>query len=199
MHQRKALARIGDKQEMTDAEAIRRSLDNAESFRPVFEHHFDAVWRYLRRRIGVHLADDLAAETFALAFAGRRRFRPLGNSALPWLYGIAANLVARHHRAETRRLRAYASHGALPAEELDTESLLGRLAAADCGRQLADALGALRPADRETLLLSAISDLTHAEVGEALGVAAGTVAARLHRMRPTLLAALTSTSMGALR
>ncbi|HUK94777.1 MAG TPA: RNA polymerase sigma factor [Gaiellaceae bacterium] len=183
---------------MTDAEAIRRSREDAELFRPVFERHYDPIWRYLRRRLGADLADDLASETFVLAFRARRRYEPRGESALPWLYGIAANLVARHHRSETRRLRAYAALGALPADELDTESLLGRLAAAERGRSLAEALAALRRADRETLLLSAIGGLTHEQVGEALGVAAGTVAARLHRMRPALVAAMTSTSMGAL-
>ena len=155
---------------MTDAEAIRRSRTDPEAFRLVFERHFDAVWSYLRRRVGRTAADDLASDVFLAAFAARGRFRAEHDSALPWLYGIAANLVARRHRRETARLRAYAASGELPAEEIDVESLLGRLAAVERGRALAAALADLRWDERETLLLSAIAGLTHAEIAAALGI-----------------------------
>jgi RNA polymerase sigma-70 factor, ECF subfamily len=49
-------------------------------------------------------------ETFASAFEGRASCRA-GDSALPWLYGIATNLLRRRFRAERRQLRAYARRG----------------------------------------------------------------------------------------
>src|SRR5829696_179738 len=55
------------------------------------------VRRYLHRRVGVDLADDLAAETFALAFERRASCRA-GGSVLPWLYEIATNLLRRGWR-----------------------------------------------------------------------------------------------------
>jgi len=89
----------------TDARAIARSLNEPERFEVVFDRHFAAVHRYLKRRVGTELAQELAAETFLQAFKGRRRFA--GEDALPWLYGIAANLLRMNRRAEERRLRAY--------------------------------------------------------------------------------------------
>jgi DNA-directed RNA polymerase specialized sigma24 family protein len=75
-------------------------------FAELFDRHYPAVLRYLRRRIGPDLADDLAAETFTLAFRRRRQYRAEHPDAAAWLYGIAGNLVRQHARAEVRRLRA---------------------------------------------------------------------------------------------
>jgi hypothetical protein len=52
--------------ELSDATAIAASLDAPSAFSPVFERHHAAVHRYLARRLGRDLADELAAETFAV-------------------------------------------------------------------------------------------------------------------------------------
>lgn len=57
---------------------------DADAFERVFELHFDAVYGYLARRVGPELGRDLAAETFAQAFAGRRRFDPRRGEFQPW-------------------------------------------------------------------------------------------------------------------
>jgi RNA polymerase sigma-70 factor (ECF subfamily) len=175
---------------MTDGEILLRARTDADAFRHLFDRHFNAVWNYLRRRVGRDVADELASEVFLTAFRARHRYQPSGDSALPWLYGIAANLSARNYRRETRKLRAYARTGVQPSEELDVESVLGRIVAHDRGREVAAALAELRREDRETLFLSAIVGLTHSEIAEALGVAEGTVGSRLHRARSRLVAAL---------
>jgi RNA polymerase sigma-70 factor (ECF subfamily) len=165
---------------------IAGSRERPELFRELFERHYDAVWRYARHRLGSTMADDLASETFAQAFAARSRFRPLNSSALPWLLGIATNLIADHRRAEARRLTAYARAGKLETGEENEDDLVSRLAAQARGREIAAMLADLRTEDRETLLLSAIADLDYAELAEALGVATGTIGARLNRIRTRL-------------
>src|SRR4029453_4425323 len=89
---------------LSDADCLARSMSEPEAFELIFERHFDAIHKYLHRRIGRDLADELAAETFASAFARRASCRA-GDSALPWLYGIATNLLRRRFRAERRQLR----------------------------------------------------------------------------------------------
>lgn len=170
----------------SDASAIGRSQGEPEAFVVVFERHFDTVHRYVHRRLGRDLADELAAEVFTQAFRRRSTFDGRAESALPWLYGIAANLVRRHRRTEVRRLRAYAKAGFDAWAELDESSVAAR---ADAGRQgaaLARELGLLGVDDRETLTLVAFTDLTYEEVGEALGVPTGTVASRMNRLRRQL-------------
>ncbi len=167
----------------------------AGDFAAVFEAHFGALHGYLRRRLGAPLAEELAAETFARALDGWARFDPAAGSVRGWLHGIAANLVRDHARAEARRLRAYAraarQTGPEPGEAQAAEA---RADAAVAGPRVAAALAALRPQEREVLLLFAWADLGYDEIAAALGVPTGTVRSRLHRARTQVRAALRTTT-----
>jgi RNA polymerase sigma-70 factor (ECF subfamily) len=182
--------RRGDRTDEPDAVAIKRSLMHPEGFVVLFDRHFDAVHRYLHRRVGHDLADELAAEVFTQAFRRRASFQPLVGTALPWLYGIAANQVRRHRRTEVRRLRAYARTGIDEATHVDDLGVLDRLDAGRRGPLLADALASLSADDRETLSLVVFAELTYEEAGRALGVPPGTVASRMSRIRRALAARL---------
>lgn len=83
---------------LSDAAAIAASLDSPTAFAAVFEKHHPAVHRYLARRLGVDLADELAAEAFAVAFAKRERYDAAFEDARPWLFGIATHLARRRER-----------------------------------------------------------------------------------------------------
>ena len=87
----------------SDAVVIERSLRRPERFAAVFDRHYAAIHGYVARRLGAGLADDVASETFLVAFDRRHRYDLGQPDATPWLYGIASNLVARHRRAEVRR------------------------------------------------------------------------------------------------
>ena len=135
------------------------------------------------------MADDLASETFTAAFSSRARFHGQV-SARPWLLGIASNLTARHWRAESRRLDAYARTGEAAVSDLDEDGLLARVHASNQAPALARALARLSPADRETLLLSALAGLSDKEVAQALGIKVNAVSVRLHRIRASLALSL---------
>jgi RNA polymerase sigma factor (sigma-70 family) len=164
-----------------DGRAIAASTSDPDAFLAVFDRHFDAVYTYLARRVGIAEAEDLAAETFAQAFAGRARYDATKADARPWLYGIATHLLRRHWRTEERRLRAYARTGVDP--------LLGTDADAS-DPVLARALAELSRDERDTLLLHAWADLGYEEIALATGVPVGTVRSRLHRARRRLREAL---------
>src|ERR1700742_4297338 len=86
----------------TDADAIAASLRDPDAFVAIFERHFAAISRYLRRRVGAAVADELAGEVFTTGFALRARYDLDRADALPWLYGIAANLLRADRRRESR-------------------------------------------------------------------------------------------------
>jgi hypothetical protein len=119
-------------------------------FAIVFDRHYDTVHRYLARRVGPDLADDLAAETFTEAFDVRLRFDTTHPNARPWLLGIATNLLRHHHRSEARRLRAYARLDRPTSDDAHGE-IESRLDAERAGPAIAAALGRLSTDERNVL------------------------------------------------
>ena len=154
-------------------------------FAVVFDRHYDAVHRYLARRVGPDLADDLAAETFTEAFEARLRFDTTRPNARPWLFGIATNLLRHHHRSEARRLRAYARLDR-PASDDAPSEIETRLDAERAGPAIAEVVGRLSADERNVLLLFAWADLRYEEIAVALRIPIGTVRSRLNRARGRL-------------
>src|SRR6187431_3370594 len=138
--------------QLDDATIIARSGEDRELFATVFDRHFGCIHRFLSRRIGDQ-ADDLAAEVFSIAFERRHRFRPVHESALPWLYGIASNLLARHRRSEVRRLRALARLQGIDVGTAASGSVAEPDDAAYLPRPLFHALAEIHERDRDALLL----------------------------------------------
>jgi RNA polymerase sigma factor (sigma-70 family) len=165
--------------EATDAALIAASLEDPQAFVAIFERHFGSISRYLRRRLRRMVADDLAAEVFAIAFSRRFAFDLDRPDALPWLYGIAANLLRARARMEQRELHALAQTGIDPVTAGVSD------AAVDSALEpvLAQALLELGPADREVLLLFALGDLSYEQIAVALELPVGTVRSRLNRAR----------------
>jgi RNA polymerase sigma-70 factor (ECF subfamily) len=176
--------------EASDAAVIERSWQVAECFAVLFDRYYAQIHRYAARRLGRDLADDVAAETFLVAFMRRERYDISRHDARPWLYGIASNLIARHHRAEVRRYRALSRAGVDEVSEGHADLVAGRLDAQAYRRPLAAALAGIHAAERDVLLLVAWAELTSEEAGEALGIPAGTVRSRLHRARKQIRYAL---------
>lgn len=160
------------------------SLDQPASFGEIYDRHGQAILRFLVRRVGPTAAEQLLGDTFRVAFERRDRYDVSRESACPWLYGIATNLLRRHRRSEARRLRATArlsgSGDRDPAHEdraiaaVDAEALLPAVA---------DAVLDLPDAEREVLLLFAWEGLAYEDIAVALDVPVGTVRSRLNRGR----------------
>lgn len=173
----------------TDASIIRGALTRPAAFAEIFDRHYDSIHDYLARRLPGAVAEEVAAETFLIAFERRAAYDPAYPSAKPWLFGITTKLVGRHRRDERRRMVAYGR--ALPgASEDSTEDAAARADASMLGKVLAPAIAELDPGDRDALLLQALAELTYHEIARALDVPVGTVKSRLHRTRRQLALAL---------
>jgi RNA polymerase sigma factor (sigma-70 family) len=174
----------------TDGAVFAHSVSEPQVFTIIFERYYRRVYGYLSRRVGPTIADDLAAETFTRAFDRRASYDRGAERALPWLLGIAVNLLAHHRRSEGRRLRALAATGPEPGEHFSDAA--ARSDAAMSRQQLALSLERLDDYDRETLLLYAWGELTYTEIAGVLGIPVGTVRSRLNRARHKLRTELES-------
>jgi RNA polymerase sigma factor (sigma-70 family) len=173
-----------------DSAIIERSRSEPEAFAAVFDRYSREIYRYAARRLGRGLADDVAAETFLVAFDRRDRYDLARPNARPWLYGIASNLIAGHRRAEVQLYRALARTGMQEAAENHADRVAGRVDSEAVRERLAAALAAIPGRERDVLLLVAWADLSTQESSQALGIPEGTVRSRLHRARRRLRAAL---------
>ncbi|MEV4582965.1 RNA polymerase sigma factor [Nonomuraea jabiensis] len=176
---------------LDDAVLIEQSRHRPESFATLYDRHFGDIYRYVAARVGPQAADDLASETFLVAFRKRHSFDPHRGAVRHWLYGIATNLLADHRRSETRRLEALAR---VPMDNLaegeHADRVAAQVTAAGAQRRLATELSRLPDGERDVLLLVAYGDLSYEEIAQALDIPSGTVASRLNRVRRRLRAAL---------
>jgi RNA polymerase sigma-70 factor (ECF subfamily) len=174
-----------------DSDAISASAGAPAGFATIFDRHFDALHAYLQRRVGPDLADELAAQTFLVAFDGRGSYDPAQPDARPWLFGIATNLLRRHHRDEVRRFRAYARSAVDPVMDA-FDGIEARLDATKMRRELVEALAGLPAEELDPLLLYAWAELSYPEIACALEIPTGTVRSRLSRARGRIRGALES-------
>ncbi|WP_033261025.1 RNA polymerase sigma factor [Amycolatopsis vancoresmycina] len=163
---------------MTEAAPV----TGVDQFTEVHDRHFPEVYRYIAGRLGAQAAEDVAAETFLVAFDRRGKFDPARGDLRAWLFGIATNLVSRHRRKEARHYRALSRLDPREAAEGHENRVVDAVAAARVGK----ALARLSAGERDVLLLVALGDLGYAEVAEALGISPGTVGSRLNRARKKL-------------
>lgn len=172
----------------SDADLLALAPTRPEVLGVLYERHATAVHRYLSRRVGAGAADDLLGDVFVAAVEARVRVRPhASGSALPWLYGIAGNVVRTHLR------RRRPQPGRPVVDDLDWDAVADRVDAQARHDDLRQALGGLSADDRQLLLLVAWDGLTPVEAAETLGITPVAARSRLHRARTraqTALAAL---------
>jgi RNA polymerase sigma-70 factor (ECF subfamily) len=145
----------------------------------LFEHHVDALHRFVARMRGSDAADvdDLVQQTFLRAFEAARRFRGT-TTARAWLHGIAANVVKEHARKEIRRKRALVAvaenlpHAAQPRDP-------------DAAR-LPEAIAALPHALRAAFALVDLEGERGIEAAAALGIPQGTLWRHVYEARVAL-------------
>jgi RNA polymerase sigma-70 factor, ECF subfamily len=158
-----------------------------EAFGELFERHADRVYAHCFTRTGSwSMAEDLVSAVFLQAWRRRGEVRFSGDSALPWLLGVANNAT----RNAQRTLRRYSLLLAkLPpvGEEADiAPDAADRVDQERLAQQLLRAMGGLRPSEREVIALCDWAGLRYAEAAVAMGVPEGTVRSRLSRARERL-------------
>jgi RNA polymerase sigma-70 factor, ECF subfamily len=166
------------------------TMDPEDRLAGLVRAHHRHVLAYARRRLGDwQAAEDLAAETFAIAW---RRLGDVPAEPLPWLYRVAYGLLRNEYRRSARR-RAVETRAVDAADGARAE---GGPRPDDPGVRVAEAdrvvraLSALSEADRDLLMLIGWEELSVAQAARVLAVPAPVVSVRLHRARRRLAARL---------
>jgi RNA polymerase sigma-70 factor (ECF subfamily) len=159
---------------------VAQSTPDDRRFRWMYDAHVDAVRRYFYRRLPASEVDDATIEVFMVVWR-RLDSVPKDDGALPWIYGIARNVLRNQQRSDRRRTRLVGKLGRLgartdPAAEVQ---VIQRIE----DREMLAAVQELRPADREILLLAAWEGLAPRQIGAVLGIDPHAASMRLQRAR----------------
>ena len=152
----------------------------------LFERHAKLIFNYCFRRIGNR---DTARELLQVVFleAWRRRDKELPpDKVLPWLYGIATNVVRNQRRSE-RRFAAALSR--LPSAEVEPDFADRAVERLDYERQAEKALGLLHrlpTGEQEVFVVCVGMELSYEDAAFALDIPIGTVRSRLSSARARL-------------
>ncbi len=173
--------------EATDAELILAILerDDRRAFASLVDRHQSRVRTVLRRLTrGDHaLADDLAQETFVLAWKNLRAFRFEARFST-WLYRVAFNAWQSDARKRREVLFDDAGHPAAdPAAASPEVDVAGRM-------DLERAMAALSEGERAAITACYYGDLSHDEAARLLGIPLGTVKTHILRAKEKLRARL---------
>jgi RNA polymerase sigma-70 factor, ECF subfamily len=158
------------------------AADPAKRFTMLYDTHYPRVYGYAVSRAGRQLADEVVSETFLVAW---RRLADIPAAELPWLLGVARNVLRDNIRAEIRReslageLRAW-------TEEDHAEQVAERLA-------VLKAMTSLTQDERELLILVAWQGLTPRDAARVVGCSPTAFRVRLHRARKRLVQAMKTT------
>lgn len=157
-----------------------------DAFGELFGRHAKAIYNYCFRRVGDWAtAEELLSVVFLEAW--RRRDKKLPpDKVLPWLYGIATNVVRNQRRAERRFGAALKRMHVVEPEPDFAENSDERL---DDEWQAQGALELLRKLpkrEQDVFVLCAVTGLSYEDAALALGLTIGTVRSRLSRARARL-------------
>lgn len=182
-------AAVGHEQTVEPDDSVlwsRSRAGDADAFGLLFERHATTIYNYCFRRVGDWaVAEDLVSIVFLEAWRRRQNELPPGKE-LPWLFGVATNVIRNRRRSERRyvaALRRVAEPDASFGFADETEERL------DDERLMAHALRLLAQLPRreqEVFALCAWSELSYEDAALALGIPVGTVRSRLSRARARL-------------
>ncbi|MEO8083600.1 MAG: sigma-70 family RNA polymerase sigma factor [Ardenticatenales bacterium] len=159
---------------------VEAARHDRQAFGQLYDRHFDAIYHYVARRVGDEaLAEDLTAAVWERALIAIERFELRGVPFAAWLYRIAGNLIANHHRRA--RLVSFVPFlpNAIPGAESGADQIDERTAVREAFQTLAEG-------DREVLSLCYHAGLTPPEIADVLGCSPAAVHKRLHRARQRL-------------
>lgn len=149
-----------------------------QMFHHIYTQYRAPLHRYLARRTGNESdAADLAQETFVRMY--EKRVQP--ETAKAWLFKTGYHLFVDQWRKKRRAVH-------LPLEAVPDMPMLdtspeGAAVGAELRMEIRQALGELKPRDRQVLLLLIQRGLTYKEIAEHIGVTENAIKTLVHRAR----------------
>jgi RNA polymerase sigma-70 factor (ECF subfamily) len=164
---------------ISDLELVARvtSSNDQAAFQLLVERHQSAIRGFLRRLLtgDYGTADDLAQETFLLAYRKMQTLKS-GGSVAAWLHSIAYRQFLQFTRKHARQqvMAETPEQGHDPRDANEAEILVQRL------------MGFVSPEERACMTLAYSAGMSHPEIVEVTGFPMGTVKSHIQRGKQKL-------------
>ena len=156
-------------------------IDPVERFTVLYDRHYRNVLGYALLRADQDAAEDVVSETFLVAW---RRLDALPDPVLPWLLGVARNLLHKQYDSGRRRqVLAERIIAATTPRDLAGPDVAEKVVERDAARAV---LSALNEKDVEAIVLTTWYGLSPREAARVIGCSAPTFTVRVHRARKRL-------------
>lgn len=160
---------------------INDARTNPESFGLLYEKYVGRIYNYVYFKVGNNDdAEDLTAKVFFKALNNIGSYRHMGLPFSAWLYRIAHNLVANHHRDRSR-----VTEVSIDDLELADTSRSAHPEAIMVRKQdnayLLELINDLTPQKRELIVLKFVQKLSNEEIGVVFGKTEGAIKSLYHR------------------
>jgi len=157
--------------------------DDEARFVEIYRRFGKPIQAYCARRTAGSQVADAVADVFLVAWRRIDQI-PVGDAALPWLYGVAYRVLSHQwrHKARIRKLDERL-RGLAEVEVLTPDVLVVR---SEEYRVVLAASAQLKPVDQEILRLTLWEELSHADVATVLGIEPSAVKQRAYRARQNL-------------
>ena len=172
----------------TDRELWREVAEgSSEAFVELNERHLRVVYNYCFRRTGDWaLAEDLSSAVFLETWRRRGEVDVADGSLVPWLLGVATNVIRNSRRTARRYRNAVARLPTWHSDPDFADDIDERLDAESRMRGILARVSELPRKDQEILALCAWMGLSYEDAARALAIPVGTVRSRLSRARTKL-------------
>ena len=160
---------------------INDARTNPESFGLLYEKYVGKIYNYIYFKVGNNDdAEDLTAKVFFKALKSIGSYRHMGLPFSAWLYRIAHNLVANHHR-DRSRVAMVSIDDLVLADQSRSAAPEALMVKKQDNAYLLELINNLTPQKQELIVLKFVQKLSNEEIGVIFGKTEGAIKSLYHR------------------
>ncbi len=151
---------------------LKAQKGDIDAFAKLYDHYVQRIYRYVFFKVENEAAQDITETVFLKSWEHLRKYRRKpGSSFSAWIYRIAHNLIADHHRM--KKETAMIDPRIADTKKESNPELVAEQSISQ--RAVRSALKRMKQSHRDVLTLYYLNDLDHSEISKVLKKSEGSL------------------------